>query len=194
MRWYNDLVVRVSQSAFLWLMSTVFAFGSLLFVFKNINIPFELAVGAPMFDFQNELTVAQIFAQLPYYDEQVRALYSAFLFIDFYFPFFAGLTLAAAAAWAWRYLAPGFYENFRTRSLFALFLIPTLFDWSENLSAIAVVNAWPDELTWAAGLLVLFKKGKLATVLLLNLITGASLIAAALKWALVKATIVKTRN
>ena len=186
MRWYNDLVVRVSHSAFLWLMSTVFAFGSLFFVFMNINVPFEHAVGAQMFDFQNELTVEQIFAQLPYYDEHVRALYNAFLFIDFYFPFFAGLTLAAAAAFAWRILAPGFYENFRNRNLFALFLIPTLFDWSENLSAIVVVGAWPDELTWAATALVLFKKGKLATVMLLNLVTGVSLVAAALKWPLVK--------
>jgi hypothetical protein len=186
MRWYNDLVVRVSHSAFLWLMSAVFAFGSLFFVFMNINVPFEHAVGAQMFDFQNELTVEQIFAQLPYYDEQVRALYKAFLFIDFYFPFFAGLSLAAAAACACRFLAPGFYDNVRSRSLFALFLIPTLFDWSENLSAIAVVGAYPDELTWAATLLVLFKKGKLTTVMLLNVITGLSLVAAALKWAVLK--------
>jgi len=186
MRWYNDLVVRVSHSAFLWLMSTVFAFGSLLFVFMNINVPFEDKVGAQMFDFQNELTVEQIFAQLPYYDEQVRALYNAFLFIDFYFPFFAGLTLAAAAAFAWRFLAPEYYEKFRNRSLFSLFLIPTLFDWSENLSAIVVVGAYPEELAWAATALVLFKKGKLTSVMLLNAITGVSLVAAALKWAWVK--------
>jgi len=191
MRWYNDLVVRVSQSAFLWLMSTVFAFGSLFFVFMNINIPFEQVVGAQMFDFQNDLTVAQIFAQLKFYDDNIRALYKAFLFVDFYFPFFAGLTLAAAAAFAWRFLAPSFYDNFNARNLFALFLIPTLFDWGENVSAIVVVGAYPDELTWAASMLVLFKKGKLATVMLLNAITGISLVAVVLKWIATKAGLLR---
>lgn len=182
MRWYNDLVIRVSQSAFLWLMSAVFAFGSLYFVFLNLAIPFEKIVGAPMFDFQNRLTVEQIFAQLTNYDEQSRAIYRAFLFVDFYFPFFAGLVMAAAGAFAWRHLAPPFYAKLTSRNLLALFLIPTLFDWSENVSAIIVVGAYPDELRWAAGLLVLCKIGKLTTVLLAQAIVGLSLLAAAIKW------------
>ncbi len=182
MRWYNDLVIRVSESLFLWLMSALFAFGSLYFVFLNLGIPFEQIVGAPMFDFQSRLTVAQIFAQLPNYDEQARAIYRAFLFIDFYFPFFAGLVMAAAGAFAWRHLAPGFYAKVTSRNLLALFLIPTLFDWSENISAIIVVGAYPSELGWAAGLLVLSKMGKLATVMLAQALVGLSLLAAAIKW------------
>jgi len=182
MRWYNDLVIRVSQSASLWIMSTVFAFGSLYFVFLNINVPFEAIVGAQMFDFQNQLTVEQIFAQLPNYDEHARALYTAFMFIDFYFPFFAGLVMAAATAFALRHLSPGFYENLNDKKLFAAFLIPTLFDWGENISAIITVGAYPEELTAAATALVLCKKGKLATVMLFQAIAFLSLIAAALKW------------
>ncbi|MFQ5633716.1 MAG: hypothetical protein ACE5G3_00100 [Gammaproteobacteria bacterium] len=191
MRWYNDLVVRVSHSAFLWLMSGVFAFGSLFFVFMNIRLAFEEIVGAPMFDFQNDLTVEQIFAQLQHYDGQAHALYRAFLFVDFYFPFFAGLVLASAAAFAWRHLAPGFYEAIRNRALFALFLIPTLCDWGENTAAIIVVGAYPEELTWAATTLVVMKKCKLATMMLGNAITALSLAAAGLKWSGIRLGLVK---
>jgi hypothetical protein len=182
MRWYHDLVVRVSHSAWLWVMSAVFAFGSLYFVFLNINVPFEQMVGAPMFDFQNGLTVAQVFEQLPGYDERAIALYHAFLFVDFYFPFFAGLVMASAGAFAWRHLAPRVYEALDSRSLFVIFLVPTLFDWGENLFAIAVVGAWPERLGWAATLLVLCKKGKLATVMAFQAVVLISLLAAAAKW------------
>jgi len=186
MRWYNDLVVRVSHSAWLWVMSVVFAFGSLYFVFLNINVPFEKMVGAPMFDFQNGLTVEQIFTQLPNYDEQSIALYKAFLFVDFYFPFFAGIVMAAAGAFAWRHLVPNLYATIEARGLFALFLVPTMFDWSENIFAIIVVGAYPDELAWAANLLVLCKLGKLTTMMLLQGIVGLSLVAAAVKLVVAK--------
>jgi len=182
MRWYNDLVIRVSQSAFWWIMSTVFAFGSLYFVFLNLGLPFERIVGAPMFDFQNQLTVEQIFAQLPNYDELAIGLYTAFLFIDFYFPFFAGLVMAAAGAFAWRHLAPRIYAWITRRNLLAIFLIPTVFDWCENLCAILIVDAYPDELHWAANALVLCKMGKLSTMMLLQTIVGLSLVAVALRW------------
>lgn len=191
MRWYNDLVVRVSHSFFLWIMSAIFAFGSLAFVFMNINVPFEKTVGNPMFDFQNGLTVEQIYAQLPLYDESMFALYRAFLFVDFYFPFFAGLVMAAAGAFAWRHLMPTRYQIIKSKQLFALFLIPTLFDWSENIFAIVVVSAYPEEIRWAATLLVLCKQGKLATVMLAQGIVSLSLIAASLKWLATKAGIIK---
>lgn len=172
-------------------MSGIFAFGSLAFVFMNIKVPFEKTVGSPMFDFQNSLTVEQIYAQLPLYDESMFALYRAFLFVDFYFPFFAGLVMAAAGAFAWRNLMPTRYETIRSKHLFALFLIPTLFDWSENIFAIIVVGSYPEEVRWAATLLVLCKKGKLATVILAQGIVLLSLVAAGLKWLGTKAGIVK---
>jgi len=191
MRWYTDLVVRVSHSFFLWIMSAIFAFGSLAFVFMNLRVPFEKTVGSPMFDFQNSLTVEQIYAQLPLYDESMFALYRAFLFVDFYFPFFAGLVMAAAGAFAWRHLMPARYDVIKSRNLFALFLIPTLFDWSENIFAIIVVDAYPDEVRWAATLLVLCKMGKLATVMLAQGIVLLSLVAAGLKWLGTKAGLIK---
>ncbi len=190
-RWYNDFIVKTSQSPWLFINSFVFAFGSLAFVFMNLGVPFETIVGAPMFDFQNNLTVEQIFAQLPGYDASAHALYRAFLFVDFYFPFFAGVIMAAAGAFAWRHLAPERYESIRSRNLFSLFLIPTIFDWSENIFALTVVNAWPDELNWAATGLVLCKQGKLATMLFLLAAVFLSLILALLKWLGLKAGLIK---
>ena len=192
MRWYSNLVIRASTSAWLWLMSTVFAFGSLYFVFLNINVPFEAIVGAQMFDFQNELTVRQIFDQLPNYDEYARALYWAFMFVDFYFPFFAGLSMAAVAAFSLRHLARGIYARIGEKALFSLFLLPTLFDWGENISAITVVNAYPEELAWAATALVVFKKAKLAGVMTGQAITLVTLLAATAKWLALKANLLKS--
>lgn len=183
MRWYNDLVIRTSESPWLFVNSAVFAFGSLAFVFLNINVPFEAIVGAQMFDFQNNLTTEQIFIQLEHYDESAKALYHAFLFIDFYFPFFAGLVMAAAGAFAWRHLMPVRYESIRARNLFIVFLIPTLFDWGENIFALTVVSVWPTEPGWAAAGLVLCKKGKLAGVMFLQAVVFLSLVLALLKWA-----------
>ena len=182
MRWYNDLVIRTSRSPWLFINSAVFAFGSLAFVFLNINVPFETAVGAQMFDFQNDLTTEHIFEQLVHYDDDVRSLYYAFLFVDFYFPFFAGLVMAAAGAFALRYLSPKGYEAAKAHNLFVVFLIPTVFDWGENIFALTVVNAWPEPLGWAAAGLVLCKKGKLAGVVFFQIIVGLSLGFAALLW------------
>jgi hypothetical protein len=192
MRWYNDLVIQTSKSPWLFINSAVFAFGSLAFVFFNINVAFEATVGAQMFDFQNSLTPEQIFAQLKNYDESTRALYHAFLFVDFYFPFFAGLVMAAAGAFAWRYLIPARYEIIRTRNLFVVFLIPTLFDWGENIFALTVVNAWPDALGWAAAGLVLCKKGKLAGIMILQAIVFLSLVLALLKWLGIRAGVINS--
>lgn len=192
MRWYSKLVISTSESAWLFVMSAVFAFGSLAFVFNNIKIPFEKTVGSPMFDFQNTLTTAQIFEQLPHYDESMFALYDAFLFIDFYFPFFAGLVMAAAGAFALRHLAPEFYKRASAGNLFALFLIPTVFDWGENTFALALVNAYPTELQWAATGLVLFKKAKLAGIILFQGLVILLLLAAAFKWVGIKTGIMKS--
>ena len=170
MKTINNLVLQVSQSGWMFILSACIAFGSLIFVFFNIREVFEPIVGAPMFDFQNDLTVEKIFAQLPNYNESAISLYNAFVFVDFFFPFFAALVLAAAGAFAIRRLSSKWYDAINDRSLFALFFIPTLCDWAENIFAIAVVNSYPDELTLAATMLVIAKKGKLATLVILQLL------------------------
>jgi hypothetical protein len=194
MKRLNNLVILVSQSAWLFVMAAVFAFGSLGIVFFNINDVFEVMVGAQMFDFQNDLTVAMIYEQLPNYSYAARKLYFAFIFVDFFFPFFAGLVLAASATFALRHLSTKWYDSLDGRNLFALFFIPTLFDWCENIFALIVVNGYPDELTVAATMLVIAKKGKPASVMLMQAGTWILLLMAALKWAGSKAGFIKARQ
>ena len=100
----------------------MFAFGSLFFVFFNINDVFEIMVDAQMFDFQNDLTVEKVFQQLPNYSYAARKLYYAFIFVDFFFPFFAGLVMAAAAAFALRHLSTKWYGAIDSRNLFPVLL------------------------------------------------------------------------
>jgi hypothetical protein len=191
MKILNDFVVQVSRSAWLFIFSTIFASGSMVLVFFNINDVFEGMVDAQLFDFQNGLTVDMIFEQLPAYIPAAQKLYFAFIFVDFFFPFFAGLAMAAAAAFALRHLSEKWYGFVDSRNLFALCLIPTLFDWCENVFGIIVVNGYPDELTAAATLLVLAKKGKLSTLILMQAVTGVLLILAAFRWAGAKVGILK---
>lgn len=182
MKFLNNLVIKVSYSAGLFLFSAVLAFGSLFIVFFNINDVFEPIVGAQLFDFQNDLTIEQVFQQLPNYNDTAVSLYYAFLFIDFFFPIFASLTLGAASAFAIRYLSSKWYDKISSLNLFAAYFIPAAFDWVENISAITVINAYPNELTAVAGLLVIAKKGKLTTVMAMQLISWAFLLVALLKW------------
>jgi hypothetical protein len=88
-------------------------------------------------------------------------------------------------------LSNKWYETFDTRNLFALCFIPTVFDWCENIFALIVINGYPDELTFAATMLIIAKKGKLASILLMQVGTWLLLFVAALKWAGSKAGIIK---
>jgi len=137
------------------------------------------------------LTVDAIFQQLPNYDQAARKLYYAFSFVDYFFPFFAGLVLGAAAAFALRHLSTKWYDYINTRNLFTIFFIATLFDWLENTFALIVVNAYPEELTTTATLLVLAKNGKLASVMTLQGITWILLLLTFVKYAGRKAGLLK---
>ena len=182
MKSLNNLFITVSHSGWLFIFSAIMAFGSLFIVFFNINAVFEPIVGAQLFDFQNELTVEQVFEQLPNYNEAAIDLYYAFVFVDYLFPVFASLTLGAASAFAIRYLSTKWYEKINSLNLFAIYFIPAMFDWIENTAAIIVINGYPNELTAIAGVLVLAKKGKLTTVMLMQLVSWAILLIALLKW------------
>lgn len=186
MKSLNDLVIRVSESAWLFIFSAVFAFGSLGFVFFNINDVFEVMVAAQLFDFQNDLTVEKIFEQLPNYSYAARKLYYAFVFIDYFFPFFAGLCMAAAAAFALRHLSTTWYDWVNVRNLFVIMFIGTVCDWLENTFALVLIAAYPDELRIAANLLVLAKAGKLASIAIFQSATAVLLVFAAGKWIGVK--------
>jgi hypothetical protein len=183
MRQLNDLIIRCSQSWRLFLLSVIVAFGSLFAVFGPIQIAFaELTGGLTPFDFQNSLSVEQIFEQLAVWNEAAVQLYYAFSFVDFFFPFFAGLFLASIAAFSLRHLAPRLYDRVARRRLFVLLMLGPAFDWLENLCALFVIGRYPAEMTAAAGLLVVAKQGKLAAVMLTQLIAFSLLVLAAGRW------------
>lgn len=183
MRALNDVVIRFSKSAGLFVLAFVVAIGSLQFVFFPINVAFaELTGGLQPFDFQNDLTVEQIFQQLPQYTDAVVNLYVAFAFVDYFFPFFASVFLGALACFSLRHLSTTAYGWANQRCLFVLFFLPAVFDWFENCFALTVIFSYPNELTTVAGLLVIAKKGKLACVAISQIVAWTLLVLAALRW------------
>jgi hypothetical protein len=56
-------------------------------------------------------------------------------------------------------------------------MIPTAFDWLENVSALSTIVLYPTEVGWLPGALVLAKKCKLASLLVSN---GAMVVAVAM--------------
>ncbi len=124
------------------------------------------AAGALPFDLQNSLTTDEIFSQLAGYSDKAYDLYYVFTAIDYFFPLFAGLFLATIWPYVLRHSLPRWYEIALQKNLFVLLLIPTLFDWLENISLLTVIVAFPNELNSAADAAVIAKQIKLATTYL----------------------------
>jgi hypothetical protein len=182
MRRLNDMIILFSRSAPLFVLAFIVAFGSLFAVFGPIQLAFaEATNGLLPFDLQHQLTSAQISEQLPDYTELARQLYYAFSFVDFFFPFFAAIFMAAIAAFSLRYLAPQAYAWVEQRKLFPLLMLATAFDWLENICALLVISQYPTEMSAAAGLLVLAKQGKLVFVAVSQAVGWSLLLAATVK-------------
>ena len=186
MKKINDLVIFASHSGWFFILSFVGAFGSLIFVFGNINAVMESLAGNVVFDMQNTLTVAQVFDQLSAYSDEARHLYYAFSFVDFFFPFFAGLVMAAPAAFAIRHTSPALYGRLNSVSLFALLMVPTLFDWLENILALTVISSFPEQRETAAQMMIFAKKAKLASIVIAQAIVVIALAGSAVRWVYIK--------
>jgi len=183
----NDLMLRFSRSWPLFLLAAVVTFGS-LYLFTGVIGPrfAELTGGSPPFDLQNALTVDQVYEQLPAYPEDARRLYYLFSAIDFAFPLFASLFLAAIAAFSLRYLWPTGYDWVTERRLWVLLLLPAVFDWAENVFALTVITNYGQELRGAAAMLIYAKLGKLSLVTVSQLLAWGLLLLAAIKWVRVR--------
>ena len=191
MNFLNQLIIRISKSA--WLYIIVFAgfFGTLQALLRIGERFPERAAGAVPFDLQNRLTVEQVFTQLAGYTEQAFELYYLFTAIDYFFPLFAGLFLGATAAFLLRHSLPRWYAIAEQKNLFVLFLLATLFDWLENITLLSVMTGYPNELSSIATLAVAAKMGKLAFVFLFQGLVLLLLIFSAGKWLARKAGLVK---
>ncbi len=183
----NDLMLRFSRSWPLFVLAAVVTFGS-LYLFTSVIGPrfAELTGGSPPFDLQNTLTVEQVYAQLPNYSAAARRLYYLFSAIDFAFPLFASLFLAAIAAFSLRYLWPTGYAWITARRLWVLLLLPAVFDWAENVFALTVITAYGQEMRGAAAMMIYAKLGKLSLVTVSQVLGWGLLLLAGLKWAWVR--------
>jgi hypothetical protein len=131
---------------------------------------------------QNSLTVTQVYEQLSAYPQAAKQLYYAFSFVDFFFPFFAALAMAAPAAFALRHAFPALYQRLNASSLFALLFIPTAFDWLENVFALTVISSFPEQRENVAALMILAKKAKLASIVIAQTLVLIVLVASAWRW------------
>ena len=178
----QDLIIRISRTWWLYLIVLVLFIGSLR-VLTRIGDHFPAyAGGAAPFDLQNDLRADEVYPQLTGYTEQARGLYYAFTLIDYAFPFFGGLFIAATVAFALRNSLPRLYDALVARKLLLVLMLATAFDWLENVAAAAVIILYPTEVSWLPNLLIVAKKCKLAALLVSNGVMFAAVLLAAGIW------------
>jgi hypothetical protein len=178
----NQLILRVSASLPLFLL-TVVVFAVTLVALNRISQGFPaLAGGAQPFDMQNGLTPAEVLTQLPGYSDAARRQYRLFTAIDYVFPLAGGLFLAAIAAFCLRWQFPAWYERAAKGAWFPWLLLPTLFDWSENVAAVIAIGAWPETSAAMATALVTAKKLKLGTLVATQGGVALLLLAGVCRW------------
>ena len=175
----QEFVLRVSRTWWLY-MGVLFLFVGSLQALTRIGKKFPaFAGGAVPFDLQNDLRADQVYAQLAGYTQPARELYYAFTLIDYAFPFFAGLFITATVAFALRNGLPRVYAAVLSRKLLLVLMLPTAFDWLENVLAVSAILVYPTEVRWLPLLLVAAKKCKLATLVVGNVTMAVVVLVAA---------------
>ena len=178
----NQFIVNCSESWWKFLLLVAGQTGT-MFVLNDITQQFPtVTAGYEPFDMQNSLAAAEIFTQLESYTPEAFRLYSIFQAVDYLFPLFAGLVLATAGAFALRHASPPFYDRAVNSKLLAWPLIPTVFDWLENVNLLWAVTAWPNQAELAAKLAVAAKLCKLTSMYCVFAIVGILLVWAGVRW------------
>ncbi|MGI9290374.1 MAG: hypothetical protein ACR2QG_03745 [Gammaproteobacteria bacterium] len=179
----NRFIINASISwkMFLLVVAGQAATMGVMMGYVNQQFPAESGGNLP-FDMQNDLTVEQIFSQLESYTDKAFELYTIFQIADYVFPVVAGLVLAIICAFGLRNTSEKFYTVAIEKNLFIYILIPTLFDWLENLSLLCVVVGWPEKMSNAATIAVIAKQGKLGTLNISFAVAGILLITGLIGW------------
>ncbi len=180
----QEFALRISRTWWLYLGVLVLFAGSLQALTRIGKMFPAFAGGASPFDLQNGLRADQVYPQLAGYTQPARDLYYAFTLIDYAFPFFAGLFITATVAFALRNSLPGVYAAVVSRKLLLVLMLPTAFDWLENVSAVSAILLYPTEIRWLPALLVATKQCKLATLVVSNVAMAAVVLVAAGNWLL----------
>lgn len=171
----NSWLVRTSRSWWLFLVIVGATFSSLAFLFALEN-RFEAITGLPVFDTQNDLTPSSLLQQLPRYQGAALEAYLRFAAFDFVFPFVAALFVAVTWALLLRINPSQFVQRLAWKLPVYAFL-GTGFDYLENISLLSVIFL-PVEtpLGFVVNAAVFFKRLKLATLVLSNVLTVAFLV------------------
>jgi hypothetical protein len=178
----NDFIVGCSKSWWKFLLLLA-GQGSTIAILNSITAKFPAVTDEHIpFDMQNTLTSEMIFAQLESYTPEAFSLYGWFQAVDYVFPLFAGLMLAAAGTFALRHALPGVYAWVLDKGVLWLWLLPSIFDWLENLNFLWVITAWPTQAATAASLGVAAKMAKLGSMGVVFTLVGLLLLIAAGRW------------
>jgi hypothetical protein len=178
----NTFIIDCSRSWWKFLLLFIGQAGTMA-TLNNITAQFPAVSGGNIpFDMQNNLSAADIFTQLEGYTERAFDLYMIFQAVDYLFPVVAGLLLATVCAFALRTASAKYFAAAAQKNLFVLLLVPSAFDWLENINLLWVVTAWPDQAQLAANLAVAAKIGKLSTMTLAFIVTTGLLMWAVGAW------------
>jgi hypothetical protein len=173
----TTLVVRLSSSRRAVVLVLMAFAASLLLLMVAADEFRSASGGADPFDLQNGLSAADVSAQLARYGDDATSHYLVFTVVDWLFPLLGGLVAAVVTAACLRNSLPRVYERAVSWRLFALFFLPTLFDWAENVFAIwLVVDGVPPADRLVDGLLIA-KRLKLVALLVVQTATDVAIVA-----------------
>lgn len=164
MRALTALVVRLSTSRRAVVLLLV-AFGASFALLQLAATGFRsVSGGFEPFDLQNGLTSGEVRAQLLAYEDGATGRYLLFDLIDWFFPLLGSLVIAVVTAACLRNALPALYERAVRWGLFALFFLPALFDWAENVLTVRVVAGGSPPSGVAVDLMIIAKQLKLVTL------------------------------
>jgi hypothetical protein len=186
-RQLSDFIVGTSRSFPRFLLAAALGPATLFLVLFPIMRGFAaLSGGLQPFDWQNELTAAEVIEQLPAYTEPMRQLYYAHAFIDYVFPIFVAAFFGAIAAFALRHGVPRLYDRAARLGIFALYFVSVPFDYCENTGSLAAILFYPSPPGPWADLILFGKSVKLTTEFLIPGATALALVVAAGGWVLAR--------
>ena len=177
MRRLTSLVVRLSESRRAVAVILVAFVVSSVLLGIAANAFRDATGGLDPFDLQNGISAAEVSAQLAQYGDGATGHYVVFTVVDWVFPLLGGLLTAVLTAACLRNSLPRVYERMVSWRLFALFFLPTVLDWSENVFALwIVIDGFPPADGLVDGML-LAKKLKLLTLYTVQAVTVLSIVA-----------------
>jgi len=162
----QNLILRCSKSPVAYIAAVLGFSLSFLVLFRIAEAFSTVTGGLQPFDMQNTLRVEDVSEQLARYTEDSRRLYAWFAFVDYIFPLAGGFFAASSGAFLLRHGVPATYAWLESRRGLAIFFLPTLFDWLENVADIAVIFPEPPPVPSLATLLIVFKTLKLGSLFL----------------------------